>query len=252
MAETAEPLVKKGQEFTYIGIKYVIIEVTETSIKYQRVNAGKYDPIPEMRIGSSKFVSLFGGDRVDIPTGNPTTKVTKQSRPAIVEDEEDDDEDLFEEGPVVAFLDSVIEAESSKDKIKALKAGLFDFESDTHLSNMFIIYCAIEARQLVFAEPEEIIKHMLEFEKPRAMSLSEDIFELVDSFLGKDSLKKAEWEKLIEMIPVREQNLIAYALGGWGIEKTGLKKKELEEWYYKAWDQMSDDADAADEDELKI
>lgn len=168
----AEPIVKKGQEFTYIGIKYVIEEVTDTFIKYKRANAGKFDPTVDMRIGSSKFVSLFGGDVVDIPTGS-TTKVNKPARPSLVV-EEDEDEELFEEGPVVSFLDSIIEADSAKDKIKALKAGLFDFESEEHYNKMFLIYCAIEARQMVFAEPEEIIKHMLEYDKPRALSCTDD------------------------------------------------------------------------------
>ncbi|NCB03604.1 MAG: hypothetical protein EOM67_15845, partial [Spirochaetia bacterium] len=204
----AEALVKKGQEFTYIGIRYRIEEVTDTFIEYKRANAGKFDQTVSMRIGSSKFVQLFGGEVVDLPTGS-TTKVNKPERPSLVVDEDEDEEELFEAGPVVEFLDSVIEADSSKDKIKALKAGLFDFESEEHYNKMFLIYCAIEARQLVFAEPEEIVKHMLEFEKPRALKCTDELFELLETYLGKDTLTKAEWAKLIELVPVREQALYA-------------------------------------------
>ena len=204
-----------GQEFRYIGIDYKIVGVTDTHIEYQRARAGKYDPKIEMRIGSSKFVTLFGGDKVELPT--PTARVIKPKAPLIVEDE--DDESDFPEGPINTFLMSIVDASTAKDKLKALKEGLFDFEDEQHLGKMFLINCAIDARRLVFAEAEDIQKDMLEYEGTRALAFTEELFEYTETLLGKSKITKAQMNELIALIPMAEQELIAYALGGWSIDQ---------------------------------
>lgn len=247
MDETIQ--VEVGQVFTYLGIKYKIIEVTETEIGYRRENAGKFDQTVYMRIGSSKFVKLFGGKIVEIV--GSSTKVVKPVKPAIID--EDDEEDIFGPGPIVEFIDAITFADTLKDKTKVLKEGLFDLENEDQMGKLFAINCAIEARQLVFAEPEEIVKHMLEFDGVREDTFTEELFELVETFLGKETLTKKQWNSLIELIPVKEQTIIAYCLGGWGIEKLGIKKRELQDLYFKCWEEMGTVEDEEDEeDELKI